>query len=78
MLPNAIFFLGIALIFTHELDAINKHEWRLFIFLRPLGDKNGFRFFDLGYASALGYILMAIMFVAAFFYVRSLLGSEQS
>lgn len=35
--------------------------------------KNGFRFFDMGYASALGYILMAMMFVAAFFYVRSLL-----
>ncbi len=38
--------------------------------------KNGFRFFDMGYASALGYILMVIMLVAAFFYVRSLLRSE--
>ena len=38
--------------------------------------KNGFRFFDMGYASALGYILMAIMFVAAYFYVKSLLGDK--
>ena len=38
--------------------------------------KNGFRFFDMGYASALGYILMAIMFVAAYFYVKRLLGEE--
>ena len=38
--------------------------------------KNGFRFFDMGYASALGYILMVIMLVAAYFYVRSLLRSE--
>lgn len=38
--------------------------------------KNGFRFFDMGYASALGYILMVIMLVAAYFYVKSLLRSE--
>ncbi|MEM7331706.1 MAG: sugar ABC transporter permease [Chloroflexota bacterium] len=37
---------------------------------------NGFRFFDLGYASALGYILLLLMFIAAFFYVRSLIGEE--
>lgn len=40
--------------------------------------KAGFRFFDFGYASALGYILVAILFVAAFFYVRMLLGGEQN
>ncbi len=39
--------------------------------------KNGFRFFDMGYAAALGYILMAIMFVAAYFYVKMLIGEEQ-
>ncbi|MEM7034109.1 MAG: sugar ABC transporter permease [Chloroflexota bacterium] len=38
---------------------------------------NGFRFFDLGYASALGYILLLMMFLAAFFYVRALLGGTQ-
>ncbi len=38
---------------------------------------NGFRFFDLGYASALGYLLLLMMLIAAYFYVRSLLGDDQ-
>ena len=38
---------------------------------------NGFRFFDLGYASALGYLLMLMMFIAAFFYVRALMRDPQ-
>lgn len=37
---------------------------------------NGFKFFDFGYASALGYLLLIMMFIAAFFYVRSLLGGN--
>ena len=38
---------------------------------------NGFRFFDLGYASALGYLLLLMMLIAAYFYVRALLGDNQ-
>ena len=39
---------------------------------------NGFKFFDFGYASALGYLLLILMLIAAFFYVRSLLGGNES
>ncbi|HEX9116152.1 MAG TPA: sugar ABC transporter permease, partial [Anaerolineae bacterium] len=32
----------------------------------------GFRFFDFGYAAALSYILMAILYGVAYFYIRAL------
>ena len=35
--------------------------------------KNAFRFFDLGYASAVGYVLMIMMLVLTYIYVRLLL-----
>jgi multiple sugar transport system permease protein len=38
--------------------------------------KTGFSFFDMGYASALAYLLVVAMFIFAFFYVRSLLRRE--
>lgn len=38
--------------------------------------KTGFSFFDMGYASALAYLLVVAMFIFAFFYVRSLLHRE--
>lgn len=38
--------------------------------------KNGFSFFDMGYASALAYLLVVAMFIFAFFYVRTLLHRE--
>ncbi len=48
MLGNTIYLLGVALLFTHELDAIKHHEWRLFAFLiNPLGDKMAYRVFTL-------------------------------
>ncbi len=27
---DILFYLGVALLFTHELDAIHRHEWRMF------------------------------------------------
>jgi len=38
--------------------------------------KSGFSFFDMGYASALAYLLVVAMFAFAFFYVRTLLQRE--
>ena len=39
--------------------------------------KTGFSFFDMGYASALAYLLITVMFVFAFLYVRTLLRGER-
>lgn len=34
----AIYYLGLALLFTHELDAVTHSEWRLLFFLRSRPD----------------------------------------
>ncbi len=38
----------------------------------------GFNFYDMGYASALAYLLVSTMFIFAFLYVRFLMKGEQS
>ncbi|MEM6810446.1 MAG: DUF6713 family protein [Pseudomonadota bacterium] len=40
-MKNAIFYLGLALLFTHELDAMPNHEWRVLPLLRLLEDSVG-------------------------------------
>ncbi len=40
--------------------------------------RTGFRFLDIGYASALAYILMAILFVVTFLYVKALMRDPQN
>lgn len=40
--------------------------------------KAGFNFYDMGYASALAYLLVTTMFVFAFFYVRYLMKGEKN
>lgn len=46
MLP-LLYLIGVALLFAHELDAIRAREWRLFPFLRVLGEANAYRAFVL-------------------------------
>jgi multiple sugar transport system permease protein len=38
--------------------------------------KTGFRFFDMGYASAMAYLLVAGLFIFAYFYVKNVVKSE--
>lgn len=35
------FYLGLALLFTHELDSMPNHEWRVLPVLRSLSDSMG-------------------------------------
>lgn len=37
-LSTALYYLGLACLFTHELDAVTHSEWRLLFFLRDLPD----------------------------------------
>jgi hypothetical protein len=39
------FFLGLGLLFTHELDAVANHEWRTLPLLGTLPDDTGMRVF---------------------------------
>ncbi len=48
---DSLFFINIAWIMTHELDAIQRHEWRIFQtfvpFYNRLSDENAYRLFTL-------------------------------
>jgi hypothetical protein len=45
MLMNLIFYLGLSLLFIHELDAIKRHEWRIFPGLSKFEDGLSYRLF---------------------------------
>lgn len=42
---NALFFINIAWMATHELDAIKHHEWRIFFHRIPVDDLTAYRIF---------------------------------
>jgi hypothetical protein len=44
---NALFYLGLGTLFTHELDAIANHEWRIMPILRSLPEQAGLNTFVL-------------------------------
>ena len=37
-MSTALYYLGLACLFTHELDAVTHSEWRLLVILRDLPD----------------------------------------
>ena len=40
-MKSPVFYLGLALLFTHELDAMANHEWRVLPLVRSLTDSVG-------------------------------------
>ena len=40
-----VFFLGLGALFTHELDAVANHEWRVLPLVRYLPEADGMVFF---------------------------------
>jgi hypothetical protein len=40
-MKNLVFYLGLGLLFTHEMDAMRNHEWRVLPILRSLSEANG-------------------------------------
>lgn len=44
-MTNLIFYFGLSLLFTHELDAIKRHEWRIFPGLSNLKEALSYRLF---------------------------------
>ena len=40
-LQSSAFYLGLAMLFTHELDAVSNHEWRVLPLLSGLADNTG-------------------------------------
>ena len=44
---NALFYLGIGALFTHEMDAIANHEWRVLPILQSFSEETAFTAFSL-------------------------------
>jgi hypothetical protein len=63
-LAALLFPLIVGFIATHELDAIARHEWRLFFFLSPFDDVMAFRIFTLLHIPLFAWILWAAQFPA--------------
>lgn len=40
-MKNFVFYLGLGLLFTHEMDAMQNHEWRILPILGSLPDSTG-------------------------------------
>ena len=47
MAADLLFLVGFALLLTHELDAVQRHEWRLFPFLSKLEDDAAYHVFTI-------------------------------
>lgn len=45
MITDLLFCTGFAFLLTHELDAIKRHEWRIFPFLSNLEEDFAYRVF---------------------------------
>ncbi len=46
-MSDLVFYAVVALLITHELDAVQRHEWRLLPVLRGLPEVTGFQAFTL-------------------------------
>lgn len=44
-MSNILIYTGLSLLFIHEMDAIRRKEWKLFIFLKDLNEEAGYRVF---------------------------------
>lgn len=42
MAEHTFFFVGLAFILAHEMDAVKRHEWRIFPLLSRLDDARGY------------------------------------
>ena len=63
---DMLFFINIAWLVAHELDAINRHEWRIFQTFVPLYDRlndvNAYRLFVILHIPLLAWIIRAAQF----------------
>lgn len=68
---NAIFAFELALLFTHEMDAIHKQEWKMFIFLKDMPDEYAYHIFTLLhiplYAAIVLLLLSPFSYIAYYF-----------
>ncbi len=57
---SLLFYLGLGLLFTHELDAMPNHEWRVLPLLSNLTDSIGETVFILGHVPIFAIVIACI------------------
>ncbi len=61
MLKNYLFILTISLLILHEMDAIRRKEWKLFVVLKDMKEEPGYLVFSLLHLPLCIIILYFIM-----------------
>jgi hypothetical protein len=56
-MQNILFVLAMAFIFTHELDAVRRHEWRIFPLTSKMSDEAGFSVYILAHVPLFALII---------------------
>ena len=57
IITDLIFYTGFALFITHELDAIHRHEWRIFPFLSSLKENFAYKIFVIAHVPLIVFLL---------------------
>lgn len=65
MALQVIFALELALLFIHEMDAIRRQEWKMFIRLKDMEDEKAYRVFMLLHIPLYAVILFLLLSDAA-------------
>jgi hypothetical protein len=55
-----VFMISIAWLMAHEMDAILRHEWRMFFFLAPFSEVTAYRIFVIVHIPLVALILAAM------------------
>lgn len=68
---HAIFALELALLLTHEMDAVHKKEWKMFFVLKDMAEERGYCFFTILHIPLYTAILMLLLsdYVRIGFYI---------
>ncbi|MCP5042335.1 MAG: hypothetical protein GY944_15020 [bacterium] len=59
-MKDFVFYVALACLFTHELDAVPNHEWRLLPVLKTLPDSTGMWAFVAGHVPLIALVLAVV------------------
>ena len=62
-----IFSLELALLFVHEMDAIRRREWKMFIILKDMEDEKAYRVFMLLHIPL--YTIILVLLLSPYYYI---------
>ncbi len=59
-MKNTVFYLGIGALFTHELDAVQNHEWRILPLIRMLPEETAMNLFIAAHVPLFALLLACV------------------